>query len=322
MPQITYLQAIREALSEEMERDPTTFILGEDVALSAFGSTRGLFERFGAERVRDTPISEAGFVGAAVGAAMAGMRPICEIEIAPFIYCAFDQIVNQAAKLRYMSGGQARLPITFRTLYGAAGGAAAQHSETVYPHLLPVPGLKIVVPSSPADMKGLLKSAIRDDNPVVVFEHAALGRSREEVPGGDYLVPIGKAAIKREGGDVTVVAIGAMVPRAIAVANRLAKDGIQAEVVDPRSLAPLDEETLLNSLGKTNRMVIVDEAHLRGSAASEIAATMVEKGFDLLDAPIKRVAALDVPIPFSKPLEAAVIPDERRIEDAIRSVMG
>ncbi len=322
MPQITYLQAIRTALAEEMERDPATFILGEDVALSAFGSTRGLLERFGPERVRDTPISEAGFVGAAVGAAMAGMRPICEIEIAPFIYCAFDQIVNQAAKLRYMSGGQARLPITFRTLYGAAGGAAAQHSETVYPHLIPVPGLKIVAPSGPADMKGLLKSAIRDDNPVVVFEHAALGRSREEVPEGDFLVPIGKASVKREGKDVTVVAIGAMVPRAIAVAARLAKDGVEGEVIDPRSLAPLDEETLLNSLGKTNRMVIVDEAHLRGSAASEIAATMAEKGFDLLDAPIRRVAALDVPIPFSRPLEAAVIPDEARIEAGIRAVLG
>ncbi|HEV3112047.1 MAG TPA: alpha-ketoacid dehydrogenase subunit beta [Candidatus Binataceae bacterium] len=322
MPQLTFLQAIRAALTEEMDRDPLTFVLGEDVVLSAFGATRGLFERFGAERVRDTPISEAGFVGAAVGAAMAGMRPICEIEFAPFIYCCFDQIVNQAAKLRYMSGGQARLPITFRTLYGAAGGAAAQHSETVYPHLLPVPGLKIVVPSGPVDMKGLLKSAIRDDNPVVVFEHAALGRSREEVPDGELLVPIGKASIKREGSDVTVVAIGAMVPRAMAVATRLANDGINVEVIDPRTLAPLDEETLLNSLGKTNRMVIVDEAHLRGSAASEIAATMVEKGFDMLDAPIKRVAALDVPIPFSKPLELAVIPDERRIEAAIRAVLG
>jgi len=322
MAQLTYLQAIRTALAEEMERDPKTFLLGEDVVLSAFGSTRGLHERFGSERVRDTPISEAGFVGAAVGAAMAGLRPICEIEIAPFIYCAFDQIVNQAAKLRYMSGGQARLRITFRTLYGAVGGAAAQHSETVYPHLLSVPGLKIVVPSGPADMKGLLKSAIRDDNPVIVFEHAALGRSREEVPDGDYLVPIGKASIKREGANVTVVAIGAMVPRVIAVANRLAKEGIEVEVVDPRSLAPLDEETILNSLAKTNRLLIVDEAHLRGSAASEIAATVAEKGFDLLDAPIKRVAALDVPIPFSLPLEKAVIPDEARIEAGIRELLA
>lgn len=322
MAQQTYLQAIRQALTEEMERDPTTFLLGEDVVLSAFGATRGLCERFGAERVRDTPISEAGFVGAAVGAAMAGMRPICEIEFAPFIYCSFDQIANQAAKLRYMSGGQARLPITFRTLYGAAGGAAAQHSETVYPHLLSVPGIKIVVPSGPADMKGLLKSAIRDDNPVVVFEHAALGRSREEIPDGDVLVPIGKASVKREGRDVTVVAIGAMVPRAMAVASRMANENVDVEVVDPRSLAPLDEEALLNSLSKTNRMVIVDEAHLHGSAASEISATMVEKGFDMLDAPIRRVASLDVPIPFSKPLEAAVIPDERRIETAIRAVLG
>jgi len=322
MAQLTYLQAIRQALTEEMERDPLTFLMGEDVAISAFGQTRGLFERFGANRVRDTPISEAGFVGAAVGAAMAGLRPICEIEIAPFVYCAFDQIVNQAAKLRYMSGGQARLPITFRTLYGAVGGAAAQHSETVYPHLLCVPGLKIVVPSGPADMKGLLKSAIRDDNPTIVFEHAALGRSREEVPEGDYLVPLGKAQVKREGGHVTVVAIGLMVSRAMAVAARLAQDGIEVEVVDPRTLAPLDEETILNSLAKTNRMLIVDEAHLHGSAASEIAATIMEKGFDLLDAPIKRVAALDVPIPFSSPLEAAVIPDRGRIEAAIREVLG
>jgi pyruvate dehydrogenase E1 component beta subunit len=322
MAQMTYLQAIRAALAEEMERDPKTFLLGEDVVLSAFGSTRGLHEKFGSERVRDTPISEAGFVGAAVGAAMAGLRPICEIEIAPFVYCAFDQIVNQAAKLRYMSGGQARLPITFRTLYGAVGGAAAQHSETVYPHLLSVPGLKIVVPSGPADMKGLLKSAIRDDNPVIVFEHAALGRSREEVPDGDYLVPIGQASIKRAGGNITVVAIGAMVPRAMAVANRLAKEGIEVEVVDPRSLAPLDEGTILRSLAKTNRMVIVDEAHLHGSAASEIAAMVAEKGFDLLDAPIKRVAALDVPIPFSLPLEKAVIPDEARIEAGIRELLA
>ncbi len=322
MAQMTYLQAIRTALSEEMDRDPLTFLMGEDVVLSAFGSTRGLHERFGSVRVRDTPISEAGFVGAAVGAAMAGLRPICEIEIAPFIYCAFDQIVNQAAKLRYMSGGQARLPITFRTLYGAVGGAAAQHSETVYPHLLSVPGLKLVVPSGPADMKGLLKSAIRDDNPVVVFEHAALGRLREEVPDGDHLVPIGRASVKREGKDLTLVAIGLMVPRAMAVASRLAKEGIEVEVVDPRSLAPLDEETILNSLSRTNRLMIAEEAHLHGGASSEIAAIVAEKGFDLLDAPIKRVAALDVPIPFSAPLEAAVIPDERRIEAGIRELLA
>ena len=322
MAQMNYIQAIRAALTEEMERDPLTFVMGEDVVLSAFGQTRGLCERFGTKRVRDTPISEAGFVGAAVGAAMAGMRPICEIEFATFIYCAFDQMVNQAAKLRYMSGGQVRLPVTFRALYGAAGGAAAQHSETVYPHLLSVPGLKIVVPSGAADMKGLLKSAIRDDNPVVVFEHAGLGRMREEVPDGEHLVPLGKASIKREGKDVTVIAIGLMVPRAMAAAGRLANDGIQAEVLDPRTLAPLDEEAILSSVRKTNKVVIVDEAHLHGGAASEISAMIAERGFDLLDAPIKRVASLDVPIPFSPPLEKAVVPDDKRIEAAIREMLA
>jgi acetoin:2,6-dichlorophenolindophenol oxidoreductase subunit beta len=322
MAQITFVQAIRQALTEEMERDPLTFVMGEDVVLSAFGQTRGLIEKFGPKRVRNTPISEAGFVGAAVGAAMAGTRPICEVQFATFFYCAFDQLCNQAAKLRYMSGGQARLPITFRTIYGAVGSAAAQHSETVYPQLLSIPGLKIVVPSGPADVKGLLKSAIREDNPVVVFEATALGRAKEEVPEGDYLVPIGKAAIKRPGKDVTLVAIGPMVPKALAAAQKLAADGIEAEVLDPRTLVPLDHDAILESVAKTNRLVIADEAHLCGSAASEIAAMVADKGFDLLDAPIKRVAALDFPIPFSPPLEKAVIPSADRIEKTIRDLLA
>src|SRR5579864_5451827 len=204
MPQINFIQAINQALAEEMERDPLTFLMGEDVVLGAFGATKGLIDKFGAKRVRNTPISEAGFVGAAVGAAMAGTRPICEVEFASFFYCAFDQVCNQAAKLRYMSGGQARLPITFRCVYGAMGGAAAQHSETVYAQFLSVPGLMIAVPSSPADVKGLLKTAIRNDNPVIVFEHGALGRSREEIPAGEHLVPLGKAVIKQAGDQVTV----------------------------------------------------------------------------------------------------------------------
>ena len=322
MPQVRFIEAINQALSEEMERDPLTFVMGEDVVLSAFGATKGLIDKFGPKRVRNTPIAEAGFVGAAVGAAMAGTRPICEVEFASFFYCAFDQVCNQAAKLRYMSGGQANLPLTFRCVFGAMGGAAAQHSETVYAQFLSVPGLKLVVPSGPADMKGLLKSAIRDDNPVIVFEHGRLGRLREEIPAGDYLVPLGKAAVKREGENVTVVAIGAMVPRALSVAEKLAKENISVEVIDPRTLIPLDEEAILSSVEKTNRVVVVDEGHLRGGAAADIAAIIADKGFDFLDAPVKRVTALDVPIPFSPPLEEAAVPDDARIEAAIRDLMG
>ena len=322
MPQLNFIQAINSALVEEMERDPLTFVMGEDVILSAFGATKGLIDKFGPVRVRNTPISEAGFVGAAVGAAMAGTRPICEVEFASFFYCAFDQVCNQAAKLRYMSGGQATMPITFRAVYGAMGGAAAQHSETVYAQFLSVPGLKLVVPSGPSDMKGLLKSAIRDNNPVIVFEHGGLGALKEEVPGGDHLVPLGKAAIKREGEHVTVVAIGAMVSKTMKVAAKLAKEGISVEIIDPRTLIPLDEETILASVEKTNRVVIVDEGHLRGGAAADIAAIIADKGFDFLDAPVKRVTALDVPIPFSPPLEKVAVPDEARIEAGIREIVG
>ena len=320
MPQINFIQAINQAIAEEMERDPLTFLLGEDVVLGAFGATKGLIDRFGPRRVRNTPISEAGFVGAAIGAAMAGTRPICEVEFASFFYCAFDQVCNQAAKLRYMSGGQARMPITFRAVYGAMGGAAAQHSETVYAQFLSVPGLKLVVPSGPADMKGLLKTAIRDDNPVIVFEHGGLGRLKEEVPDGDFLVPFGQAAVKRAGEHATVVAIGAMVSLTLKVAEKLSKDGISVEVIDPRTLIPFDEEAILSSVEKTNRAVVVDEGHMRGGAAADIAAIISEKGFDFLDAPVKRITALDVPIPFSPPLEKAAIPDAARIEAAIREV--
>jgi pyruvate/2-oxoglutarate/acetoin dehydrogenase E1 component len=318
----TYIQAINQALAEEMERDPLTFVMGEDVVLSAFGATKGLIDKFGPKRVRNTPIAEAGFVGAAVGAAMAGTRPICEVEFASFFYCAFDQVCNQAAKLRYMSGGQARMPITFRCVYGAMGGAAAQHSETVYAQFLSVAGIKLVVPSNPSDMKGLLKSAIRDDNPVIVFEHGGLGGHREEIPTGEHLVPLGKAAIKRVGEQVTVVAIGAMVPRALKVADRLAKENISVEVVDPRTLIPLDEDTILSSVEKTNRAVVFDEGHLRGGAAADIAALIGEKGFDFLDGPVKRVTTLDVPIPFSPPLEKAALANEARLEAAIRELVG
>ena len=322
MHEITYIQAINEALREELRHDPSTFLMGLDVWVGAFGATSGLTDEFGAERIRNAPISEAGYAGAGVGAAMAGMRPIVEIEFASFFYCCWDQVCNQAAKLRYMSGGQADIPITFRSVYGAVGSAAAQHSETVYAQFMSVPGLKIVIPSTPYDMKGLLKSAIRDNNPVLVFEHMGLGRSRGQIPDEEFLVPIGKGEVKQEGKDVTIVALGWMVPRALNAAKALAQDGIAAEVVDPRTLVPLDEEIILNSVAKTHRLLIVDEGHLRGGAAAEIAATVADKGFDLLDAPIKRLTTPDVPIPFSPALEQFVIPDAKKIEAAVRELMG
>jgi len=322
MPVIGFIEAIRQALAEEMERDPRVFIMGLDVKLGAFGATRGLSETCGAARVRNTPISEAGFAGAGIGAAMAGMRPEVEIEFASFFYCCFDQVCNQAAKLRYMSGGQARLPLTFRAPYGAMGSAAAQHSEVVYPQFLGVPGLKIVVPSGVAELKGLLKAAIRDDNPVLMFEPARLGFTTGDVPDGDYILPLGRGAVKREGTDVTIIAIGAMVPKALTVAEEMAKEGISVEVWDPQTLVPLDEEGMLASVAKTGRVVIVDEGHLRGGASGDLAAIIIDKGFDYLNAPIKRVAALDVPIPFSPPLENYVLPDESKIKAAVQEVVS
>jgi pyruvate dehydrogenase E1 component beta subunit len=321
MRKISFIQAINDALAEEMERDPAVFIMGEDVKLGAFAATRGLVDRFGPERVRNTPISEAGFAGAGVGAAMAGMRPVVEIEFASFFYCCWDQVCNQAGKLRYMSGGQVRLPITFRAVCGAAGSAAAQHSEVIYSQFLAAPGLKIAVPADSADMKGLLKSAIRDDNPVLVFEHARLGPVLGEVPDGEHLVPLGKGHVKREGSDVTVIAVGNMVRRALAAAETLAADGISVQIFDPRTLVPLDEDGMLESVAKTGRVVIVDEGHRRGGAAGDLAAIVVDRGFDLLNAPIKRVTALDVPIPFSPPLESFVLPSEEKIAAAVRAVM-
>jgi pyruvate/2-oxoglutarate/acetoin dehydrogenase E1 component len=322
MPEIGFLEAITTALAEEMARDPNVFIMGEDVKLGAFGATRGLVDRFGPARVRNTPISEAGIAGAGIGAAMAGMRPIVEIEFASFFYCCWDQVCNQAAKLRYMSGGQARLPLTFRCVYGAMGSAAAQHSEVVYSQFLAAPGVKIVIPSGAAEMKGLLKAAIRDDNPVIVFEHGRLGWRRAEVPDGDFVIPLGRGAVLREGTDATVIAIGAMVHKALAVAAELAKDGVSVEVWDPRTLVPLDEEGMLASVAKTGRVVIADEGHRRGGAAGDLAAIIIDQGFDYLNAPIKRVTALDVPIPFSPPLENFVLPDEAKIKAAIKDVLA
>ena len=322
MREINFIQAINEALAEELRLDPKTFMIGLDIWVGAFGATSGLTDEFGKERILNAPISEAGYAGAGVGAAMAGMRPIVEIEFASFFYCCWDQVCNQAAKLRYMSGGQADVPITFRSVCGAIGSAAAQHSETVYSQFMSVPGLKIVVPSGPRDMKGLLKSAIRDNNPVLVFEHLKLGRSKEEVPDEDSVIRLGQAEVKREGTDVTIVAIGFMVSQALKAAKSLEQDGISAEVVDPRTLIPLDEEAILSSVAKTHKVLVVDEAHLRCGAAAEIAAVIADKGFDNLDAPVKRLTTPDVPVPFSPPLEKFVIPDDKKIVSAIKELLG
>lgn len=321
MREITFIQAINEALREEMERDPKVFVMGEDVQLSAFGSTSGLKEMFGAERVRNTPISEAGFVGAGIGAALTGFRPVVEIQIASFYWVAMDQVCNEAAKIRYMSGGQTTLPLTIRSLYGVIGSGAAQHSETLYSSFLNVPGLKIAVPTIPHDAKGMLKSAIRDNNPVLFFEHMRLGAKKGPVPDGEYLVPLGKAAVLREGKDVSVVAIGWMVDLALEAAAKLEGEGISAEVIDVRSLVPLDRETILGSVRKTGRLVIVDEAHKTGSASSEISAIAAEELFHSLRAPIRRVASHDVPIPFAPAMEGFVVPSTEKIIAGVKEVL-
>jgi acetoin:2,6-dichlorophenolindophenol oxidoreductase subunit beta len=321
MREIAFVQAINEAISEEMARDQRVFVMGEDVRLSAFGTTGGLVEKYGPERVRNTPISEAGFVGAGIGAAITGYRPVVEIQIASFFWVAMDQICNQASKLRYMSGGQAVLPLTLRTVCGVIGSAAAQHSETMYANFLNTPGLKLAAPSTPYDAKGMLKSAIRDDNPVLFFEHLRLGAKKGPVPEEEYLVPLGKAAVVQQGKDVTLIAIAWMVDLALDAAKKLAEEGISAEVIDLRSIAPLDKETILASVAKTGRVVIVDEAHKTGSVASEIAATIAEEAFSSLRAPIRRVCSLDVPIPFSPPMENYVIPDAGKIIAAVHTVL-
>jgi pyruvate/2-oxoglutarate/acetoin dehydrogenase E1 component len=322
MREITFLQAVNEAIAEEMARDEKVFVMGEDVKLSAFGTTGGLAQRFGVERVRNTPISEEGFVGAGIGAAITGYRPVIEVQIATFFWVAMDQICNQASKLRYMSGGQAKLPITLRTVCGVIGSGAAQHSETMYANFLNTPGLKIVAASNPYDCKGLLKSAIRDDNPVLLFEHLKLGGKKGQVPEEEYLVPLGEAKVVREGNDVTMVGIAWTVDVALQAAEKLTAEGISAEVIDLRTIVPWDKERILRSVNKTGRLVIVDEAHKTGSVASEISATVVEEAFDSLKAPIRRVCSLDVPIPFSPPMEGFVIPDVDKVLTAVREVMS
>jgi len=323
MARITFLEAIQSAQFEEMKRDDKVFIMGEDIVCNVFGTTTNFVENFGLERVRDTPISENGFVGAGAGAAMVGMRPIVDVTLSSFLYPAMDQIVSIIAKSRYIYGGQARLPLVVRSCMFYGNSNAAQHSDRPYPMLMGVPGLKIIVPSGPRDMKGMLKAAIRDEDPVFCFEDATLWSGKEEVPDDpDFVVPIGKAEVKREGTDVSIFAIGGAVPMAMAAAKILAQDGISAEVVDPRTLSPLDREAILKSARKTGRVVAVDPAHRTCSAASEIAAIVVEDAFDALRAPVVRVTTPDTHMPFSPVIEKALYPNKDRIIAAVRKVVG
>ncbi|GFP24628.1 pyruvate dehydrogenase E1 component beta subunit [Candidatus Hakubella thermalkaliphila] len=323
MREITYSEAIREALRQEMKRDERVFLMGEDIGLfgGSFGVTRGLIDEFGKERVRDTPISEAAIAGAATGAAVAGMRPVAEIMFSDFTTIAMDQLVNQTAKIRYQFGGKARVPMVLRTPTGAGTGAAAQHSQTVYNWFVHVPGLIVVAPSTPRDAKGLLISAIRNDNPVLFFEHKLLYSFKGEVPEEEYTIPLGVGEVKREGKDVTVFATSIMVHKALKVAEELEEEGISVEVVDPRTLKPLDEEILIQSVRKTSRLVVVDEGPRSGGFAAEAVAVAVEGAFDYLDAPVQRVTAPDTPVPYSLPLEKAYIPDEGKIRAAIQRTL-
>lgn len=316
------IQAINEALSEEMERDPRVILFGEDVKISLFGDTKGLAERFGEQRVRNTPIAETAMSGMAVGAAAAGYRVVCHMMFANFLYTGFDAIANQAAKLHYMTAGQIKLPIVYMAVMGAGRSAGAQHSDVPYPMLMNLGGIKVVVPSTPADAKGLLKAAIRDDNPVVFLQPARRGGEQGEVPEGEHVVPLGMADIKRPGTDVTIVAIGAMVRHALRGADILQQENISAEVVDPRTLFPLDVATILASVRRTGRLVVVDEARTTCSAASEIVALAAEQAFDRLAAPPRRVTVADVAIPYAPSLEKAVLPDEHTVVRAVREVVG
>lgn len=324
MKEMTYKDAVREAMVEEMRRDEDVIFLGEDIGVygGAFGVSVGMVEEFGEERVRDTPISEAAIAGCAVGAAATGLRPIMEIMFSDFITIAMDAIVNQAAKMRYMFGGKAQVPMVVRTPGGSGTGAAAQHSQSLEAWMCHVPGLKVVAPSTPADAKGLLKAAIRDNNPVIFYENKLLYKTKGLVPEEDYVIELGKADIKREGSDVTVITYGRMLERCQEAAEVLAKENIDVEIIDLRTLYPMDKETIIKSVCKTGRVLIVHEAAKTGGLGGEISATIAEsEAFDYLDAPIKRLAGKDVPIPYNPELEKAVVPRTDEIEDAIRSLI-
>jgi len=321
MKKMTYAEAIRDGIRVEMKRDPAVYLCGEDVGKfgGCFGVTAGLVDEFPG-RVVDTPISETAIIGSSVGAAAAGLRPIAEIMFVDFMGVCMDELFNQAVKMRYMFGGKAKVPLVVKTIAGAGVAAAAQHSQSMEAWFTHIPGLKTVMPSTPADAKGLMASAIRDNNPVLFIEHKQLLGVSGDVPEDEYLVPLGKASIMRQGTDVTLVAWSWMAQKALAAAEILAQEGISAEVLDPRTLVPLDKASILHSLGKTNKLVIVHEAVKTGGYAGEIAAIVADEGFDLLDSPIKRVTAPDTPVPFSPTLEAAYVPSVESIVQTVKSL--
>ena len=323
MPDLTYRDAIRETLREALNDDERVFLIGEDIGMygGAYGVTKDLVHEFGEGRVKDSPIAESVLVGAGIGAAMAGLRPIVEIMTINFSLLASDQIVNVAAKLFYMSGGQITVPLIIRTVTGGGSQLAATHSQNFENWYANVPGLKVVAPSSPADARGMLRTALRDNNPVIFVEHSLLYGMKGPVPEDDYSVPFGLAEIKRPGKDVTIVAYLRMVPVALEAAEMLAKEGIEAEVIDLRTLRPLDTETIVESVMKTNRAVVVEEGWKTGGFGAEISASIMTDAFDHLDAPVARVAGEEVPMPYNKTLERAAIPDARRVFDAVKSVL-
>ncbi len=315
--QLTMAEAVREALAEEMRRDPRVFVMGEDVAEAGtpFKVLRGLVDEFGPERVMDTPISEPGFTGIGLGAAMTGMRPVVDIMFGDFLFLALDQIANQAAKVHYMSGGKLTAPLVIRTTLGATRRSAAQHSQSLHALVSHIPGLKVALPSTPCDAKGLMKSAIRDDNPVVIFEDKMMYSVKGGVPEGDYTIPFGQADVKRSGDDITLVATSSMVYVALAAADLLATKGISAEVIDPRTTVPLDAETLVASAMKTGRAIVIDEGYQSYGVTGEIASLISDRAFYQLDAPVKRMGAMDVPIPFSPALEDLTVPTAEKVAE-------
>jgi pyruvate dehydrogenase E1 component beta subunit len=317
--ELPYIAAIGEAISEEMARDETVLYFGQNIATS---DQDPYLQAFGSDRVRVTPISETAEIGMAVGAAFAGYRPVVELYMAEFMLVAMNQVVNEAPRFHYMSGGQVKVPIVLKAGYGFTCGWAGQHTGSIYGMFMGVPGLKVALPATAADAKGLMTASIRDDNPVVFFHHYLLTLEPGEVPEGEHVLPLGRAAVRREGGDVTIVALGWLLGKALNAAEQLAADGIQAEVIDPRTLAPLDTDTILESVEKTGRLVIVDQSTRHGSAAAVIAAEVAEDGFSSLKAPVKLVCALDATIPYSEPMEAYLLPDEAKIVDAVQQVLG
>jgi pyruvate/2-oxoglutarate/acetoin dehydrogenase E1 component len=322
--ELTFAEAIREALAEELRRDPRVFLLGEDVAEAGtpFKVLSGLVEEFGTERVLDTPISEAGITGLAVGAAMTGLRPVVDIMFGDFITLTMDQMVNQAAKVHYMSGGKLRVPMVLRTTLGATRRSAAQHSQSLHAWFSHVPGLKVAIPSTPYDAKGLLKTAIRDENPVAFFEDKMMYKLKGPVPAGEYTIPFGVADVKRAGADVTLVATSSMVQVALGAAALLEGIGVSAEVVDPRTTYPLDKPALIESAKKTSRAIVIDEGYERYGVTAELASVIADGAFYYLDAPVKRMGARDVPVPFSPPLEDVTVPTEQSVFEAAKTLCG